>query len=141
VSDLTLDEWRPLYLSAVISGSTATNRGIRAAVSRLARMVDEVDWVPADDEAAVDWELHVSGNLLQPNYVGMRTGRWVRWSRVFVVQYAVPVQLEGSAEDEVVDHLRSRLLDAVTLAEDGLTMKRQRLPVRQARIIARTLSA
>jgi hypothetical protein len=133
-------EWRPLYVSEVIGGSTAANRGIRAAVDRLGHLVDQVEWTPADDEAAVDMEFHVTGNLLKPDYEGMRTGRWARSSRVQVVQYAIPVELEESSEEEVVNHLGQRLVDAVALAEEGLAKKRNKLPVRQARVIADEVS-
>ncbi|GIF78001.1 hypothetical protein [Asanoa siamensis] len=135
------DQWRPLYISAVIGGSTVENRGIRAGLGQLARVVGGVPWTPADDEAAVDLELHVAGNLLKPDHVGMRTGRWARSSRVFVVQYAVPAELEGRSGEEVLDHLGRLLPEAVAAAEEGLVKKRNRLPVRQARAIAGTVFA
>jgi hypothetical protein len=82
----------------------------------------------------------VSGNLLWPDYEGMRTGRWARTSRVQVVQYAIPVELEPRGEEEIVEHLTRRLVEAVDLAEHRLAKARNRLPVRQARVIVDRLA-
>ncbi|GIF78182.1 hypothetical protein [Asanoa siamensis] len=136
-----VEPWRPLYISPFIVGPTAANRGIRAGIARLAREVEGVAWEAADDEAAVDVELHVSGEFLKPDFAGLRTGRWSQLSRVFVVQYAVPTELEGSSEEEVVGHLKLLLPGAVALAEQGLANRRNSLPTRQAGIVAGVVSA
>lgn len=135
-----MSDWAPIYISIVIGGPTRENRVIRNALDRVGRRVDEVEFTPAEGEAGVEIEFHVTGDLLAPDYEGMRTGRWSNKDNVQVVQIAVPTALEKGEEDEVVTELLRMIPEAVELAAQRLAHRRIKLDLSQARSIAGAVS-
>ena len=128
---------RALYISAVLGGGT-TMQDVEAQIRRLAGIVRQLDEsLPAQDpvhEAAVDATFHVPGDILRPEYEGLRTGRWVKAKQLLVVQIAVPADLSGSPAIE--KFLAESLGQAVTLASEYLARRRLGLSVDRAARIA-----
>ncbi len=129
---------RPLYVSAVVGGGSAGNAKADAEVSRLARLVREAQdalGATADDpaEGAVDVIFHLAGPLLQPDYEGIRTGRFVKAKRLQVVQVAVPEGLDGTA---VTALLSDALVEAVEIAARHFERRKVGLSLDTVRRIA-----
>lgn len=83
---------RVLSLSSVIGGRTLANRGwtevIRELTRRIAAHRDGVE-----STVNVNIEFHVPGNLLQPEFEGIRTGAFSKSDALIKVQIALPEQL------------------------------------------------
>lgn len=108
-----------LSLGSVIGGRTLANRGWSEAIRELTRRIaDHRDGVESAVNVNVNVEFHVPGNLLRPEFEGIRTGAFSKSDSLIKVQVALPeqppadpmaylVNLVGEAL-EVVDQWASR---------------------------------
>ena len=126
------EAWSPLFVGSVIGGSTRNNRAINAAATRLAQAVKGLVWESVVDETGVDVVFHVTGPLMTPEYVGIRTGRFSKAERLIQVQVAVPVTLEELSEDDALRSLSEYLLEATELAKAAVARRKGAPPINQA---------
>lgn len=63
---------------------------------------------------SLDVVFHVAGSILEPEFVGVRTGRFSRKRRMLQVQIAVPKEVV--AAEDPYPFLAARVLEAVQLA-------------------------
>lgn len=110
----TLDEpVKVLSLGSVIGGRTVANRGWSEAIRGLARdIASHREGVRS--EINVNIEFHVPGNLLQPEFEGVRTGTFRKADSLIKVQVALPEEPPANARGHLVECIRAAL-DAVDL--------------------------
>ena len=78
-----------LSLGSVVGGRTLANRGWSEAIRGLTREVaDHREGVSSDINVNV--EFHVPGNLLRPEFEGVRTGAFRKSDSLIKVQVALP---------------------------------------------------
>lgn len=101
-----------LSLGAVAGGTTA-NRAWETAIKKLAKRVVELG-EGVSSPLAVNVVYQIPGELVRPDFTGVRSGRFSRKDRRLLVQAALPADPAADADAEV----RALLREAVTLAED-----------------------
>ena len=108
--------WVPLSIGAIHGGvtSTAVEQGFRQLASCVRRAVEAVTLEDVEAEASVNVVFHVPGNMIKPDYEGIRTSSWRGARRVQVMQVAVPEDLTDRSA--VPEFLASSLVEAVDLA-------------------------
>lgn len=107
-----LRQARPLSIGIVVGGMTSKARIWDEALTRLTVRVDEArqGWNSALNVNAV---FHVPGNILKPEFEGVRTGTYSKKDGWLMVQVALPEQ----PPEDVDSDLRERLMAAVDEAE------------------------
>lgn len=84
------DRPKSLSVGIIVGGFTAESRIWREALIRLSRAVSGLrDHV--DSELNINVEFQVPGNLLAPDFQGVRTGTFRKADRLLKVQVALPV--------------------------------------------------
>jgi DnaJ-class molecular chaperone len=100
-----------LSLGSVIGGRTLTNRGWSEAIRGLTREIAaHRDGISSDINVNV--EFHVPGNLLKPEFEGVRTGTFRKGDALIKVQVALPEQPPTDPRVYLVGRVRDAL-DAV----------------------------
>jgi hypothetical protein len=102
-----------LSIGIVVGGAWA-NKPWVAATKRAMRRVAEL----RDGFASpfnVNVVFHIPGEVMVPEFEGLRSGRFSRKERTLMVQVAVP---EGEPAGDPDEEVRQMLLDAIDLAED-----------------------
>jgi hypothetical protein len=107
-----LREARPLAIGSVVGGMTSTARTWSEAITRLTIRVDEArgGWT---SPLSINAVFHVPGNILKPEFEGVRTGTYSKKDGWLMVQVALPEQ----PPDDVDSDLMERLMAAVDEAE------------------------
>jgi hypothetical protein len=107
-----LSEGRPLGIGSVVGGMTDSARIWSEAITRLTIQVDEArrGW---SSPLSVNAVFHVPGNILKPEFEGVRTGTYSKKDGWLMVQVALPEQ----PPDDVDSDLKERLMAAVEEAE------------------------
>jgi hypothetical protein len=100
-----------IYISSILGGPELTHSGVSSAIARLFRSRGPGE---EGDFGSLDVVFHVAGSLLQPEFSGVRTGRFSRKERMLQVQIAVPPEVVVS--EDPYPFLAARVLDAVRLA-------------------------
>jgi hypothetical protein len=85
-----------------------------------------------ESPVSVNVVYQIPGQFLQPDFEGVRSGRFSRKEGRLLVQVALPATPTGDAYEEA----RARLTQAISLAEqfayqEGLTPTEELLPLRQ----------
>lgn len=108
----SLDEpVKVLSLGSVIGGRTSANRGWSDAIRGLTRdIADHREGV--ESNINVNVEFHVPGNLLQPEFEGVRTGTFKKKDSLIKVQVALPEEPPSDARAFLLVCVRAAL-DAV----------------------------
>ena len=110
-----------IYIGAIFGGPEGFQLPVARAISRLERLRD----VGGDgNSGSVDVVFHVAGSLLQPEHVGVRTGRLSRKRRMLQVQIAVPAEVASSEDSYPL--LLAWVREALTIA--GPRFRRAGIP-------------
>lgn len=106
-------------IGSVVGGRTAGNR---AWTDEIARLTSEVVAARAGMEAPLNLNVvfHVAGNLIQPDFEGVRIGTFRKAQRLLMVQVA----LSEAAPPEPRPELLGLLEDAVAEAESWSIRRR-----------------
>jgi hypothetical protein len=107
-----------LSLGAIIGGTSAS-RVWELAVKRLARRVAEAR-EGVVSPLAVNVIYQIPGELISPDFEGVRHGRFSRSDRELIIQIALPWEPAGDPDMEVLALLRA----AVNVAEDFARQER-----------------
>jgi hypothetical protein len=100
-----------LSLGSVIGGRTLTNRGWSEAIRGLTREIAaHRDGISSDIHVNV--EFHVPGNLLKPEFEGVRTGAFRKVDALIKVQVALPERPPADPRAYLVGSVRD-VLDSV----------------------------
>ncbi|WP_309063304.1 hypothetical protein [Streptomyces sp.] len=100
-----------LSIGFVVGGQTSTNSGWVEALRHLGREVIAArQGVTADINVNV--EFHVPGNLLEPDFQGVRTGTFRKADRLLKVQVALPPNAPAEPREPLLVYL-SMAVDAV----------------------------
>ncbi len=97
-----------LSLGSVIGGRTLANSGWSEAIRALTREIAaHRDGVESDINVNV--EFYVPGNLLQPEFEGLRTGAFRKSDTLIKVQVALPEQPPAVPRDHLLSLVREAL--------------------------------
>lgn len=97
-----------LSLGSVIGGRTLKNRGWSEAIRALTREIaGHREGVESDINVNV--EFHVPGNLLQPEFEGLRTGAFSKFEALIKVQIALPEQPPADPRAHLIYLVREAL--------------------------------
>lgn len=112
-----------LSLGAIIGGTSAS-RAWEMAVKRLAmRVIDLREGVTSP--LAVNVVYQIPGELVKPDFTGVRSGTFSRKNRQLLVQVALPTEPVGDADMEALTLLHEAVNVAEEFAqEEGLTGNR-----------------
>jgi hypothetical protein len=109
-----------LSIGSIEGGSSPWMKEWRDALQRLSRRVVEVrEGISAPINLNVVY--HVPGDILEPDFAGVRTGRFSTRDRHLMVQVALPSE---PPDDDIDAYLRLRLREAVECAEAWANAKR-----------------
>jgi hypothetical protein len=97
-----------IYISEILGGPELMDSRVTAAIAKLFRLRGPGEEGPF---GSLDVVFHVGGSLIQPEFSGVRTGRFSRKRRMLQVQIAVPRDVVAS--DDPYPFLAARVLDAV----------------------------
>jgi hypothetical protein len=100
-----------IYIGEILGGPELRDAPISRAIEKLYRLRGSVGKGAC---GSLDLVFHVAGSLREPEFSGVRTGRFSRKERVLQVQIAVPKEIVG-AEDPY-PFLAAAVLDAVRVA-------------------------
>jgi hypothetical protein len=100
-----------IYIGEILGGPELTHSPISRAIAKLSRSRGPGGEGPF---GSLDIVFHVAGSLLQPEFTGVRTGRFSRKERMLQVQIAVPREVVAS--DDAYPFLAARVLEAVQVA-------------------------
>jgi len=125
----------PALALGVVAGGPGSSKEWMDAVTLLGRRVMELR-EDVESPLAVNVVFQIPGQFLQPDFEGVRSGRFSRKEARLLVQAALPESPDADAHREALD----LLTEAVTLAEDfayqeGLSPTAEILPLR--RLVAR----
>jgi hypothetical protein len=110
-----------LSIGSMVGGATPQNKAWRDAIKQLtAEVVAARQGVEAP--LNVNVVFHVPGNILQPDFSGLRTGRFSRQNALLMVQVAVPME----PPEDPLEYLRAAALEAI--AEAGRWAETRRAP-------------
>lgn len=103
----------PALAIGAVAGGPGTNRALAEAVKALGRrVIEKRDGVTSP--LAVNVVFQIPGQYLEPEFTGVRTGRFSRKEARLLVQVALPAVPSSSAPDDV----RRLLRDAIDAAEE-----------------------
>lgn len=130
------ESWKPLHIGVVLGGRT--DAAVTGEIHRLRQCVDHtLDQLTSSDngaQAAVMVQFHVPGDVVSPDFQGMRIGSWIGNQRCQIVQVAVPADLHGLTE--VAHFLALNLEWAVRVAAGHVFRWSSHLSTSQAAIVA-----
>jgi hypothetical protein len=101
-----------IYIGQILGGPELRDHApLNRAIAKLYRLRG-----PAGEGefGSLDVVFHVAGSLLEPEFSGVRTGRFSRKRRMLQVQIAVPKEVVASEDPYPI--LAARLLEAVRVA-------------------------
>lgn len=101
-----------LSIGSVVGGQTSTNRGWVEALRELTRDVI-AGRKEITSDINVNVEFHVPGNLLEPDFHGVRTGTFRKTDRLLKIQVALP----PIAPSEPREALLANLSDAMDVVD------------------------
>jgi hypothetical protein len=90
VTDSIPDRPKPLSVGVIVGGFTAESKIWREALMRLSRGVSGMR-DQLDSELNINVEFQVPGNLVTPDFQGIRTGTFRKADRLLKIQVALPV--------------------------------------------------
>jgi hypothetical protein len=127
-----------LSIGSVVGGSTSGNRPWRDEIRDLTHRVS-TERSGIESPLNVNVVFHVPGNLLAPDYAGVRTGSFSRARRLLMVQVALPVETPEDAFDYLCDATATAIDEAEKWAQrrkfasDLSPLRRIVLAARQSR--------
>ncbi|MEI2732704.1 MAG: hypothetical protein V9G08_12030 [Dermatophilaceae bacterium] len=119
-----------LSFGSVIGGRTMANRGWSESIRALTRAIAaHRDGITSDIN--VNIEFHVPGNLLRPEFEGIRTGTFRKSDRLIKVQVALP---EGPPDDPI-SYLVARAREALDAVDQWDAQRKGALNTANLRIL------
>lgn len=106
-------------IGSVVGGRTASNRSWIDEIARLTRDVAAAR-VGVDSTLSINVVFHVAGNILQPDFEGVRTGTFRKVDSLLVVQVALP---EGAPP--LPRQALLALLDRAVVVAQGWSVRRR----------------
>jgi hypothetical protein len=108
---MRVDDGQPLTIG-MVSGGTLGTRPWRDAVRAVARRLKDL---PASFETplAINVSFQIPGEVIKPDFTGIRTGTFSRRDALLMIQVALPDSIDEDRELYVV----ARLRDAIDVAE------------------------
>lgn len=100
-----------ICISEILGGPELSHSRVATAIAKLFQLSGSRE---EGDFGSLDIVFHVAGSLGQPEFSGIRTGRFSRKERMLQVQIAVPADVVES--DDPYPFLAARMLDAVRVA-------------------------
>lgn len=110
--NIKADEYKKeaaLSIGSIVGGSTPTNKSWENAIETLMKSIKH-ERINVDVPLKLNVVFHVPGNILKPEFEGVRTGRFSKSMAMLMVQVAVP--------EEVPPDPLAHLKDAVGAAID-----------------------
>ena len=106
-------------IGMVVGGTTPENTPWVEAVKALGRRIIEIR---GSDEVPLNLNIvfHVGGKYLNPEFAGVRTGRYFRMESVLVVQVAI----DGPVPDDPTVHLKAMAGKALDAAEQWASRRK-----------------
>lgn len=83
---------QPLSLGVIMGGATLVNKPWDSAIRELSIRISEAR-KGVDASLNLNVVFHVPGNMLKPQFVGVRTGRFSKSRALLMVQVAVPEEV------------------------------------------------
>lgn len=99
---------RPALAIGAVAGGPGSDEGWSAAVKRLGRRVIELRGDIASP-LAVNVVFQIPGQYLQPDFTGVRSGRFSRGEGRLLIQVALPPRPSRNAEAEALNFLNESL--------------------------------
>jgi hypothetical protein len=123
---VTAESAHVLSIGSMVGGATPENKAWRDALSELTTLVRTAR-AGVDAPLNLNVVFHVPGNLLQPDFSGVRTGRFSRKNALLMVQVALP----SEAPNDALAYLRAAVLEAIAEAARWADKKRVPIDVEQ----------
>ena len=104
------------YIGSLLGGPELSGAPVDKILTRLARAshaYQETDGIAS--EGGLDIVYHVPGSIMEPEFEGLRTGKFSKKEKMLMVQIAVPTLFEN--ERHLEDFLVEALREAVHLAK------------------------
>jgi hypothetical protein len=104
----------PIYvlsLGWVVGGSTLANRAWRDAIRAVTDQVIEAR-TGVESSLNVNVVFQVPGNIITPDFSGVRTGRFSKEDNLLMVQVALPEEVPPDAERYLIDAVHEALDEA-----------------------------
>ena len=105
-----------LYIGSVLGGPEISGSPVDTIITRLAKASH--DYQQAHEiasEGELDIVYHVPGSMMQPEFEGLRTGKFSRKEKMLMVQISVPTLFEN--EKDLEKFLAEALREAIRLAK------------------------
>lgn len=130
------EPWKPLHIGVVLGGRT--DAVVTREIRRLRECVDHAldELAPSDNrgQAEVMVQFHLPGDVVSPDFEGMRIGAWIGKQRCQIVQVAVPADLHGPGD--AADFIALNLERAVRVAAEQMFRCSSHVSTSQAAIVA-----
>lgn len=108
----------PILSIGAVAGGASASRAWENAIKRAAQRVIRLR-EGRSSPLAVNVVYQIPGEVMTPDFEGVRTGQFSRKDRRLLVQVALPHEPAHDADQEVVD----RLSEAIELAEEFARME------------------
>jgi hypothetical protein len=103
-------------IGSIVGGPTSANRPWREAITSLTRRIAAAR-IGCSAPLNVNVVFQVPGDVLQPDFVGVRTGRFSRKDPLLMVQVAVPIDVPGDIEQHLAALTYAAIEEAARWAE------------------------
>jgi hypothetical protein len=111
-----------LFLSAILGGPEQIDKSFMRKTGDICRKIDiHQKEIISSQDGTINVVFQYPGSLLQPDFVGVRTGSFSKKKRILVVQVAVPKEMLSSAN--FVKHYLEFLKDALAEGKKYLDKK------------------
>jgi hypothetical protein len=104
----------PITIGSIVGGVTRPARSWRELIVDMSLRAKEAG-VDRESPLRVNLVFHVGGEVSEPEFEGVRTGRYWKEDCVLMVQIAIP---QMPVPPDAKSYLLSRMQEAVTAAED-----------------------
>jgi hypothetical protein len=139
---LDQEPWVVLSVGAMFGGSgipETVRKGIQSLAQYVKRAREALPPFTEANAAGVNVVFHVPGDILQPDFKGMRTGSWFGKRRTQVVQVAVPSDLRDP--HDVADFLAESVEQAVREAAYRMSRFRRSSDLTTSQAVAAATAA
>jgi hypothetical protein len=119
---MTAEPAHALSIGSMVGGATPQNKAWRDALRELTAQVKSAR-AGVDAPLSLNVVFHVPGNLLEPEFSGVRTGRFSRKEALLMVQVALPSETPPDA----LGYLREAAHEAI--AEAARWADKKRVPI------------
>ncbi len=104
-----------ISLGSIVGGATAANRLWRDAIKDLGQGIRNAR-IDVEVPLSLNVVFHVPGNMLKPEFVGVRTGIFSKSKSLLMVQVAIPESAPSDPMAYLKDSVRAAIDEAVRWA-------------------------